>query len=299
MQMMLPLCLTLAALLLPGMALAASALEVGPLDNTFGPSLPAVAMPPPAAEETLANTAFPLRLEKEGLLDLALLEWARLETTTHGPERALALQRMVAVLARTGREADARRWLAVLAADYPGLPVTPDVQADLARATQGPARFVALATLARDFPHHEASVKARWDDVWRQAWAHGTIRDAYGLPAAALLQTRLDALNTTAATHWNVAVAASVIPGLGHALTGDGAGAIVFLLGWAVFGLAFMAACRHRHYAYAFVWVFPFVGLWMSAPLSAAAKAETTATLARHAAMKHWTDVAPTYIPSR
>jgi hypothetical protein len=69
----------------------------------------------------------------------------------------------------------------------------------------------------------------------------------------------------------------------------------MLLLGWAVFGLAFTSACRHRHYAYAFVFVFPWVGLWMNAPLSVGALADTLAATERLAAMKGWQDLRPGY----
>jgi hypothetical protein len=70
------------------------------------------------------------------------------------------------------------------------------------------------------------------------------------------------------------------------------------LLGWAVFGLAFLSACRHRHYAYAFVWAFPFMALWLNSPLSAAQAAEAAAYAARVQTMAGWQDLRPSYIPA-
>ncbi len=273
--------------------------NVGPLDGTQGPSLPAVGMPMLAAEEELPNTTLPLRLEELGLYDAALLEWARIEASTRGPERTQALQRLMILSELIGQPTAAQAYETQWRELNPTAPLPSELY--YVRYLMGqPSTDVeaSLRTLASTAPDDYYSVLMRWDAVWNEAILTGKINRTYNLPAAAQLQERLKFLHAKEVADYMLAVGLAVIPGLGHLFLQQWALAAVLLLGWAVFGLAFLSACRHRHYAYAFVWALPFVGLWLNSPLAAAQAAEAAARQARVNAMTTWQDLRPTFIPA-
>ncbi len=269
--------------------------RVGPLDGTLGPTLPAVALPMLGGEEELPNTALPKALEAKGLLAPATLEWARIELDARGAERTQALEALTRLSLLQDAPLAAENYLQVLQAQNPTYDVPENIL--LAQLVAEVSTTQALTDLQTRFPTTKGSVTARWADVWRQAHT-GQIRQAWGLPEATQLQQRLDEQAAVATTQYNLAVGLSMVPGLGQASLGKYGAAALELLGWLVFGWAFYSACRYRHYAYAFVFVFPWVGLWLHAPVNAAIAAEAAARLARAEAMQTWQDLRPTYIPA-
>lgn len=289
-------------LLLPLLLLAwpvLAAPHVGPLDGAQGPSLPAVAMPTLAQEEELPNTALPLRLEELGLYDAALLEWARIEQRAREPERMQALERLIILSELTGQPSAAQAYESQWRELNPTAPASTELA--YVRYLMGQPRAAletTLRTLATTAPDDYYSVLMRWEALWHEAVNTGRITNIYNLPAAAQLQERLKFLHTKEVADYMIAVGLAVIPGAGHLYLQQWAMAAVLLLGWAVFGLAFLSACRHRHYAYAFVWAFPFMALWLNSPLLAAQAAEAAAYAARVQAMAGWQDLRPTFIPA-
>lgn len=273
--------------------------NVGPLDGTKGPSLPAVGMPMLAAEEELPNTTLPLRLEELGLYDAALLEWARMEASTRGPERTQALQRLMILSELIGQPTAAQAYETQWRELNPTAPTPPELAYVRYLMGQPDAEVEAsLNTLATTAPNDYYSVLMRWEALWHEAANTGRVLKTYNLPAGVQLQERLKFLRTKEVADYMLVVGLAVIPGAGHLYLQQWAIAVVLLLGWAVFGLAFLSACRHRHYAYAFVWALPFVGLWLNSPIAAAQAAEAAARQARVNAMTTWQDLRPTFIPA-
>jgi hypothetical protein len=285
-------------ILLPLLLLALPAFatpRVGPLDGAKGPPLPAVAMPSLAQEEELPNTALPMALEAKGLLAAAMLEWARLEQDARGAERMQALEALTRLSLQQNTPQAAQAYLTTL--QSLNSTYQPAESILVAQAQANISKTHALQQLQVRFPTSQASVAARWAEVWHQAHT-GTIQQGWGLPATAQLQERLKFLRTKELGDYMLIVGLAVIPGAGHLFLQQWAIAAVLLLGWAVFGLAFLSACRHRHYAYAFVWAFPFMALWLNSPLSAAQAAEAAAHVARVQALQSWQDLRPIYIPA-
>ena len=282
-------------LFLPALGWAAP--SVGPLDGAKAPSLPAVAMPVLGYEEELPNTALPKALEAKGLLAAATLEWARIAEEARGPERAEAFYNLAALSFRQQQPVAGAAYLAEWQALNPNSPSPEAVLLAQLEAVEGASRTAVLHQLQTDYPTSQGSVAARWQAVWQQAAATGRVRQDWGLDTAATLEARLKFLRTKALTQYTLAVGLAVLPGAGHLLLQQWAMAAVLLLGWGLFGLAFLSACRHRHYAYALVWAVPFVALWLNSPLLAAQAAEAQAQQARWQAMAGWQDLRPS-VPS-
>lgn len=263
------------------------AAKVGPLDGMAGPSLPAVGMPTLVAEAELFNPSLPLSLEKIGLNDAALLEWARLLPDAYGEERKLVLGKLALLSLREGHEAAATQWLSDLTAEFPDETESLEMLLIRLERAQGNARVPLLARLVAEFPDAESSLAARRADVMRQALDEGWIRQDWGLPEAGQINAKLQALQSTAKRDTMLAIGLAVVPGLGYAWLGAWGEAAMLLLGWCVLGWAFASACRHRHYAYAMVFALPWMALWMNAPIAAGMMAEAQAKEARIEALKH------------
>jgi hypothetical protein len=266
-------CLALMLLLAP----VGWAAKVGPLDGAAGPSLPAVSMPTLVAETELFNPSLPLSLEKIGLNDAALLEWARLLPEAYGDERRLVLGKLALLSLREGHDAAAAQWLRDLQADFPNEMESLEMLLIRLERTKGDARVPLLARMASAFPEAEPSLTARRADVMRQALDEGVVRQDWGVPEATQVKAKLQALEHTAQRDTLLAIGLGIIPGVGYAYLGMWGEAAMLLLGWCVLGWAFAAACRHRHYAYALVFALPWVALWMNAPVAAGLAAEAQA----------------------
>jgi hypothetical protein len=264
----------------------AFAAKVGPLDGAAGPSLPVVGMPTLVAETELFNPSLPLSLEKIGLNDAALLEWARLLPDAYGEERKLVLGKLALLSLREDYEVAANQWLSDLKAEFPDETESLEMLLIRLERAEGDARVPLLARLAAEFPDAESSLAERRADVMRQALDDGRIRQDWGVPEAVQIQAKLQTLHSTAQRDTLLAIGLGVVPGLGYAWLGAWGETAMLLMGWCVFGWAFAAACRHRHYAYALVFALPWVGLWMNAPSAAGAMAEAQAKEARTAALK-------------
>jgi hypothetical protein len=280
-------------LVLPVVGLAVP--RVGPLDGAQGPSLPAVALPQLAHEEALFNPWLAKELERRGMLAAATLEWTRLEREARGADLQQALEALARLSYQQGQPTLAADFIAQLQDLSPTYQPSDALLVAQLGAVQGASRTAVLQALQTRYPTSRESVTARWQAVWQEAAATGRVTNAWGLDMAALLESRLKFLRAEALTHYTLAVGLAVLPGAGHLLLQEWARAVVVLLGWAVFGLAFLSACRHRHYAYALVWAVPFVALWLNSPLLAAQAAEVQAQQARWQAMASWQDLRPAY----
>lgn len=273
-----------------------STLTVGPKDNTAGPSLPPLLTPSSAPEvstlvqqETLPDTGYPKWLEEQGNLPAALQAWQSVAYNTNGAERGWALLHVAHLQTQLKQPALAAQTLSQLRNDgqlstfttlraselvYRQLWVTPlaaqgPLQATVQTLPAGPWRDAALLLQAGQRVHAGGRVPAT---------------SASALPEwlISVPQTvqRMDAMAQQNAV---LAAILSVLPGLGHLWLQAWAAGGLTLLAWALFGWAFLSACRHRHYAYACVWVWPFVGLWLQAPVGAHALAMQHAKAAEHA----------------
>ncbi|MCA3244772.1 MAG: hypothetical protein INF43_05685 [Alphaproteobacteria bacterium] len=272
-----------------------TAARVGPLDGAKGPSLPAVAMPALAHEEELFNPWLAKELERRGMLAAATLEWTRLEREARGADRQQTLEALARLSYQQGQPALAAEFIIQLQDLNPTYQPGEGLLMAQLGAVQGASRTAVLQALQTRYPTSRESVTARWRAVWQEAAATGRVSQAWGLEMASLLEARLKFLRAEALTHYTLAVGLAVLPGAGHLVLQDWGRAVVLLVGWALFGLAFLSACRHRHYAYALVWAVPFVALWLNSPLSAAQSAELKAQHQRWQAMASWQDLRPAY----
>jgi hypothetical protein len=254
-------------------------------------------MPFLAHEEELFNPSLAQELEQRGLLAAATLEWARLEHDARGADLVQTREALARLSYRQGQATQAAAFLTELQQHNPAY--QPPEALLLAQVAAGVSTTQALQALQARFPTSQGSVTARWQAVWRQAAADGVIRQSWGIPTAATLAARLKFLRAEALTQYTLAVGLAVVPGMGHLLLQQWAKAAALLLGWGLFGLAFLSACRHRHYAYAFVWAVPFMALWLNSPLSAAQAAEAQAQQTRWQAMRGWQDLRPTYTSAK
>ena len=263
-------------------------ITVGPRDNTAGPSLPPLLTPTGAVspstlitEETLPDTGYPQWLAQQGNLPAALQAWQSVAYNTNGAERGWALLQVAHLQTQLKQPTLAAQTLANLRNDaqlssfttpregeliYRQLWVTPlaaqaSLQASLQTLPAGPWRDAAL--LLQAWQRVEAGGR-----VPAGAAATNTMPDwLHSVPST------LQRMDTLAEQNAMLAATLSALPGLGHLWLQAWAAGGLMLLAWALFGWAFLSACRHRHYAYACVWVWPFVGLWLQAPVGAYALA--------------------------
>lgn len=278
-----------------------STITVGPQDNTAGPSLPPLLTPtsatPPSTlvvEEAMPDTGYPQWLQQQGNLPAALLAWQKLAYDTSGPERGWALLQAAHLQTQLKQPALAAQTLADLRND-PQLSsfTTPRTAELLYRqlwatplAAQGPLQAT-VQTLPAG-PWRDATVLLQ---AWQRVQAGGRVP---AMPEATsampewlvAVPQSLQRLNTLAEQNAVLAATLSVLPGLGHVWLNAWTTGGLMLLVWALFGWAFLSACRHRHYAYACVWVWPFVGLWLQAPVGAHALAMQQAHAAKQAVLQ-------------
>lgn len=257
------------------------AAKVGPLDGAAGPSLPAVGMPSLVAESELFNPSLPLQLEKLGLNEAALLEWARLLNDAHGADRKMVLEKLVLLSLREGHTYAADSWLAELQEAYPDEQESLEMLLIRYEKADASQKNTVLARLTEAYPAQEASLDVRRADVLRQAVQNGAIANTWGVMDVSAIEAVLTEQKAAGGVRVMVAIGLGVVPGLGYAYLGAFGEAAMLLLGWCVLGWAFAAACRHRHYAYALVFALPWVALWMNAPMAAGAMAEAQAQTLR------------------
>ena len=113
-------------------------------------------------------------------------------------------------------------------------------------------------------------------------------------PQAETLKKRVAAIRTTGQAKLALAGAMGVLaPGLGHMYAGNIPQGVAVLIIWCLFTLAFLSACRHRHYAYAFLFVIPAAALWLTGPVVAMQLAKEQTDKVLHASLAKWADLRP------
>jgi hypothetical protein len=267
---------------------ATATVTVGPQDNTAGPSLPPLLTPtsaqPPSTlvvEETMPDTGYPAWLEQQGNLPAALMAWQKLAYDTSGAERGWALLQVAHLQTQLQQFPLAAQTLSNLRNDAQLNAFTTPRTAELVYrqlwvtplAEQGPLQAT-VQTLPAG-PWRDATLLLQaWQRVQAGGRVPATPQATSPLPEwLVTVPQTLQRMTTLAEQNAMLAAMLSVLPGLGHLWLQAWVAGALSLLAWALFGWAFMSACRHRHYAYACVWVWPFVGLWLQAPVGAHALA--------------------------
>lgn len=282
----------LALLLLPALACAAT---VGKLDGKPGPSLRPLGTPGISMEiEHLPDTGFPKELERLGDLPAAALEWQRLAHKAVGDDREQALTNAARLYIAMDQPAVASNLITELIKQNPSSPYAPEALYYISTGPDSAAQANALKQLQDNFTGNGWSSAALLHDVWQQAEITGKIKQTYKLPQAEELKKRLIHLHVQ--QQQKVAVAGAVgvlLPGAGHAYAGNIPQGLTVLLVWCLFTLAFFSACRHRHYAYSFLFVIPAASLWLTSPVVAMqlVRDETQKTIAT--SLQKWTDLQP------
>ncbi|RYG59440.1 MAG: hypothetical protein EON60_10440 [Alphaproteobacteria bacterium] len=281
----------LALLLLPVLAFAAS---VGRLDGKPGPALRPIGTPGMSMEvERLPDTGFPKELERMGDLPAAALEWQRLAHSAHGDEREQALTNAARLYIAMDQPAVASNLITELIQQNPATDYAPEALYHISTGPGGVAQSGALKQLQEKFPGNGWSNAALMHDVWLQA-QKGRVKETYNLPQAEELKIRLKKLRGEQQEKIARAGALGVfLPGAGHAYAGNIPQGITVMLVWCLFTLAFLSSCRHRHYAYSFLFVIPAASLWLSSPVVAMqlVRDETRKTIETN--LQKWTDLKP------
>lgn len=285
----------IAALAFASAAHAAPTPKVGPLDGTSTTALPALATPT-ANVEKLIDTAFPRMLENMHDFPSAALEWQRVAYKSQGPEREAALYRAAQLHMRMGHTAAAVASFRQILQEDPDSPHLPEALYYLSHLTTGATQTEILTGLQTKFPTSGWTKTALMENAWQQA-ATGRIEKTWSQPNAVTLQKRLQLLRKENQDRLAIAGAAGVVPGAGHIFLGQYAQGGFLLLGWAMFALAFLSACRHRHYAYAFVFAVPMAALWLSSPVVAMQQGRQQATEKLAKSLAEWKDVLPPAAP--
>ncbi|PZP40551.1 MAG: hypothetical protein DI585_00335 [Pseudomonas fluorescens] len=272
----------------------AFATKVGPLDGKAGPSLRPLGSPGGIQTEVLPDTGFPKELERLGDLPSAAVEWQRLAYQSHGKERELALTNAARLNIAMGNPNVASRLISELINDNPATQYAPEALFHIATGSYGDAQANAFRQLQEKFPGNPWTTAAQMSDVWKQAEAKGRIKQTYGLEAAEKLKQRINMLRVEQQKKIAVSGAMGVIlPGAGHAYAGNIPQGVTVFIFWCLFTLAFLSACRHRHFAYSFLFVIPSVSLWLTSPIVAMeiVRDETKSEIAAN--LQKWTDLQP------
>lgn len=281
----------LAFLVLPVLAFAVS---VGKLDGKPGPSLRPLGTPGIGMEvEHLPDTGFPKELERMGDLPAAATEWQRLAYKASGAERELALTNAARLYIAMDQPAVASNLITALIQQNPASTYAPEALYHISTGPHGAAQAGALTQLQEKFPGNGWSNAALMHDVWLQA-QKGRIKQTYNLPQAEELKARLKKLRGEQQEKVARAGALGVfIPGAGHAYAGNIPQGITVMLVWCLFTLAFLSSCRHRHYAYSFLFVVPAAAIWLTSPVVAMqlVRDETQKTINTN--LQKWTDLKP------
>lgn len=271
--------------------------KVGPRDGMMVESLPALDTPQMLAVEKMADTSFPKMLEKMGDAPSALLAWQQVANELHGAEREAALYDVLRLQAKLGYREGVEGTLGVLKDEYPRSARAAEALYYASQVEEAPQKGKTLAVLAGMYLSSPWAQTALMEDVWRQARQGGRVENGYNLPQAKKLEERLEALRQEIKTRRTAAMLFGLVPGGGHAYLGNYMAGAVTLLAWALFALAFLSACRHRHYAYAFVFVWPFAALWVCSPGAAAAVAGQSGQKRVAAMLEGWKDLLPPPAP--
>ena len=251
-------------------AVPAFAVTVGPLDDTAAPSLPPLGTPAGMAMEELPDTTFATDLEDMGDLRAAALEWQRIARKSFGEDRAAAISHAARLHIALGNNAVAQAMLTRLQTEYAAYPAIPQFLHQLATGSDLPTAALALAQLQSSYPQSPYTQAALLHNVAFQAQARHKVTNTFGLPQAEDLKSQLQLIRTTQQQKVALAGALGVLaPGLGHMYAGHTAQGVAVLIIWCLFSLAFLSACRHRHYAYAFIFVIPAAALWLTGPMVA------------------------------
>jgi hypothetical protein len=230
-----------------------------------------------------------------GDLPSAALEWQRLAYKSNGAERELALTNAARLFIAMDKPVVASSFINELLTENPASTYAPEALYHISTGPDGAARSNALKQLQEKFPANDWTKAALMHDVWKQAEAKGSrISRTYNLPQAEELKLRIKKFRTL--QQEKVARAGAfgvVIPGAGHAYAGNIPQGLTVLLVWCLFTLAFLSACRHRHYAYSFLFIIPAVSLWLTSPVVAMqlVRDETQRKIATNLAS--WTDLRP------
>lgn len=277
------------------------AVTVGPLDGKAAPALKPLGIPAMDMQvEQLPDTGFPKELERMGDLPSAALEWQRLAYNAHGAERELALTNATRLFIAMNQPVVASSLINELLTENPSTSYAPEALYHISTGPKGEAQSGALKQLQSKFNGNPWATAALMHDVWLQAEATGSrIKQTYGLPQAEELKVRIKKLR--AMQQEKVARAGAlgvIVPGAGHAYAGNIPQGLTVFLVWCLFTLAFLSACRHRHYAYSFLLIIPSVSLWLTSPVVAMqlVRDETQKKIATSLAT--WTDLRPV-LPNR
>ncbi len=281
----------LALLFMPVLAFAVT---VGKLDGKPGPSLRALGTPGGGMQvEHLPDTGFPKELERMGDLPAAALEWQRLAHKTFGAERELALTNAARLYIAMEKPAVASNLITALLKQNPASTYAPEALYHISTGPAGAAQTGALKQLEEKFPGNGWSNAALMHDVWLQA-QKGRVKQTYNLPQAEELKLRLKKLRGEQQEKVARAGALGVfIPGAGHAYAGNIPQGIAVMLVWCLFTLAFLSACRHRHYAYSFLFIIPSAALWLTSPVVAMQLVRDETQKNIDSSLQKWTDLKP------
>ena len=273
---------------------SAHAVTVGPLDGKPAPTLKPLGIPAMSMEvESLPDTGFPKELERMGDLQSAALEWQRLAHKSTGSERELALTNATRLFIAMNQPVVASNLINELLTENPTTSYAPEALYHISTGPKGEAQQGALKQLQDKFAANEWAVAALMHDVWLQA-EKGRISNTYQLKPAEELKLRMKKIRAEQQEKVARAGALGVfIPGAGHAYAGNIPQGITVLLVWCLFTLAFLSACRHRHYAYSFLFIIPSVSLWLTSPVVAMqlVRDETQKKIAT--SLANWNDLRP------
>lgn len=284
----------LLALVLPALA---HAVTVGPLDGKIAPPLKPLGIPSASMQVEIlpgsADVGFPKELERMGDLPSAALEWQRIAYENNGPQRELALTNATRLHIAMGQPDVAVTLLTELLTQNPSSTYAPEALYHIATGPKTEAQTRALKQLQDKFAGNPWTDAALLADVWHQAET-GKVTETYNIRQAETLKTRIKILRQSQQERIAKAGAFGVIlPGAGHAYAGNIPQGITVLLVWCMFTLAFLSACRHRHYAYSFLFIIPAAALWLTSPVVAMQLVRDETQKKLTTSLSSWTDLRP------
>ncbi len=229
----------------------------GPVYAEELPSLPPV-VTPSLSEDVATDTLFAEKLEEQGEVRGALIEWQRIIYESDDlDEQEKAAFNVARLYQKLGEYGKALNFSQRFIKKYPESDYTPEVLYRMSVAAEklkdnGAAFYV--QDLRSNHPDSKWTAAAEYHYYWQRAKSGSFLPDANGVSQREL-KHRLDThLPRSPKAQARIAATLSVLPGVGLVYAGEWQTALGVMLASALLAWALWHAGRHRHIPYAAIW---------------------------------------------
>ncbi len=254
------------------------------------PALKGVGSISTATEEVIDNT-FANKLEHDGYLENALLEWQRIyySNTTSG-QKEHALFKVAILNCNLKRYELCLKTFKNLGEKYPDSKYIPEALYNMSIAAdkiyKGDGK-VFRERLLSSYPKNKLTEKALYLVAWQNA-QNGKITPAHGFESIKKLNEKTQQFNAIHADIPRTAGSLAVIPGGGHFYLADWQTGLMAFLHIMLFGWAVFYAIKHKHWPYVIIFGLVLGILYVGSIFSAYSLAKREIQELRLIQMQQW-----------